>query len=53
MERLFFAPDKPPRIKRRITSILAGSVRRADNPMVRDPDGTLDELYRVVVAHPS
>jgi flavin-dependent dehydrogenase len=53
MERLFFAPDKPPRIKRRITSILAGSVRRADNPIVRDPDGTLDELYRVVVAHPS
>jgi flavin-dependent dehydrogenase len=52
MERVFFAPDKPPRIKRRITSILAGSVRRTDNPIVRDPRATLDELYRLVVEHP-
>ena len=51
MARIFFAPQKPPRIKRRITSILAGSVRRADNPMVRDPDATLEELYRLVVEH--
>jgi len=50
MERLFFTPDKPPRIKRRITSILAGSVRRGDNPIVRDPDATLEELCRLVVS---
>jgi flavin-dependent dehydrogenase len=51
LARIFFTPQKPPRIKRRITSILAGSVRRADNPIVRDPAATLDELYRLVVEH--
>lgn len=51
MARIFFTTQKPPRIKRRITSILAGSVRRADNPIVRDPAATLDELYRLVVEH--
>ena len=51
MARIFFTPQKPPRIKRRITSILAGSVCRADNPIVRDPDATLEELYRLVVEH--
>jgi hypothetical protein len=51
MSRIFFTPQKPPRIKRRITSILAGSVRRADNPMVRDPEAALHELYRMVVEH--
>lgn len=49
MERIFFAPQKPSRIKRRMTSILAGSVRHPDNPIVKDPDATLDELYRLVV----
>jgi flavin-dependent dehydrogenase len=51
MAELFFTPHKPPRIKRRLTSILAGSVRRADNPIVRDPEATLDELYRLAVGH--
>jgi flavin-dependent dehydrogenase len=51
MSRIFFAPEKPPRIKRRITSILGGSVRRGDNPIVQDPDATLDQLYRMVVEH--
>jgi len=49
MSRIFFTPHKPARIKQRITSILAGSVRRTDNPIVRDPDATLNELYRLVV----
>jgi flavin-dependent dehydrogenase len=41
---IFFAEAKPPRIKRRITSILGGHVLRTDNPMLRDSQAALREI---------
>lgn len=47
LERIFFAPDRLPRMRRCITSILGGHVLRDDNPMVADPDGVLQQLSEV------
>jgi flavin-dependent dehydrogenase len=46
LEAIFFAAEKPPRVKRFITSILGGHVLRDDNPLVADSVGFLQQLYQ-------
>lgn len=43
---IFFNESKPERVKRRITSILAGYTLREDNPLAREPADTLATLGR-------
>lgn len=43
---LFFSPDKPVRTRMRMTSVLAGYTQRQDNVLVREPEATLDALFR-------
>lgn len=48
LEAIFFAVEKPPRIKRFITSILGGHVLRDDNPLVTDSGRFLQQLYESI-----
>ncbi len=48
VSKLFFAKDKPARMRRAITSILAGYVRDQDNPVVQDPQRSLQTLLRAL-----
>ena len=43
---IFFQREKPARVRRRITSILAGYTLRDDNPLARDPGRALDTIRR-------
>jgi flavin-dependent dehydrogenase len=46
--KIFFAREKLDRIQRQVTSVLGGNVLNADNPLVRDPEGSLRTLLSFV-----
>jgi flavin-dependent dehydrogenase len=48
LPRIFLRQDKNETIKRAITAVLGGYVLDEQNPFVRDPEGTLSALRRVM-----
>lgn len=48
VETIFFAPQRVTSVFRYITSILAGHVRNEKNPLVRDAEGNIRRLARVI-----
>ncbi len=50
LEKVFFARDPDPEIKRQITSVLAGYVWDKTNPFVKEPRRALDNLVKRIDA---
>ncbi len=50
LEKIFYAPNQDPGIKRQICSVLAGYVWDKTNPYVRDHDAALTRLARLIDA---
>jgi hypothetical protein len=48
LPRILLHQNKSDHIKRAITAVLGGYVLDEQNPLVRDPDGTLSALLRLL-----
>ena len=48
LQRIFMNQQKPDKFKRAITSVLGGYVLDDQNPFVRDPDGTVRNLQKLM-----
>jgi flavin-dependent dehydrogenase len=48
LEKIFYYKDRVPELKKQICSILAGYVWDADNPFVRNPEGELKRVVKLI-----
>jgi flavin-dependent dehydrogenase len=48
LQKIFMFPKKPERIKRAITSVLGGYVLDEQNPFVKDAQGTLNNVLKLI-----
>jgi hypothetical protein len=48
LQNIFMYEKKPQSFKRAITSVLGGYVLDDQNPFVRDPEGTLRNLHKLI-----